>query len=1095
MTKALMQKMRDKVAGTKDKDRCQPEVKQASSNAATQLHLEAKLAGFATYDFSLKAKEIEWSAALQELLGSWENVPADLAIHGCPPWLHPDDSYRFNPALEGENPSATTVEFEQEYRVVQLNGISRWVLDKGNLFYEETAAGRRAVRRSGVLIDITARKSMEQTLQYSLKRLQAIFEHALDAMLLADDQARYIDANPAASLLLGFTHAELLQLSVPDIVPEDARNAFPEMWREFMQAGVQSGVVKLRRKDGGVVDVDYRAVANVLPGLHLSLITDVTNLKLAEKALRESEERFRTLAESMPHFIWEADAQGVTLYLNPAWYKYIGASLDETLSINGMQYWHPDDSEHVFAEWKRSVTSEGAQLYDVEARIRRHDGVYRWFHITAAPVRNAAGEISRWVGMAIDIEARKHAEQELRDKDERLIAAMTASGTGTFHWNITSNEFQCDEAKEKLWDAAPGELSSIAALLERIHIDDRTAFLEALERATHGQELDMEYRILHANGQVRWIAEKGKTYIDRTGRAIYMTGACMDITERKQAEEARVLLAAIVETSTDAIVSTNLSGQITSWNSGAELLYGYGKDEAIGQKIALIIPGERADEHRNLLAKVRCGEKIMPFDTLRRHKDGRSLYVSVAISPVCDERGAVVGSAGVARDISRRKQLEERLHRDAFHDKLTGLPNRALLMDRLAQAIARAQRVRKSYAVLILDIDNFKLINDSFGHLVGDELLYQFAQRVGGALRPEDTFARFGGDEFIILLADVESEAEVVMVAERILAMLQTDLVLSRQSVHVKSSIGIALGDTHYMQANDVLRDADTALYEAKRRGKGQYVFFNITMRNDVVSRLQIETELRNALAQSDLSVAYQPIIDIANERIMGCEALSRWQHDLMGPIEPSRYICIAEETGLIIPLGRSVLEAACQALASWLRSPGVADDFYVSVNLSPKEVMQQDMVIYVADTLKRNGLHGKNLRLEITESVIIQHEKNAAISLNALRDLGIQVCMDDFGTGYSSLSYLHQFPVDVLKVDRSFITELTSKRTSREITRTILGLAQTLDIQAVAEGAETYEQLELLRDLGFRWAQGFILHQPMDRESLAVLLTRTQQH
>lgn len=391
-----------------------------------------------------------------------------------------------------------------------------------------------------------------------------------------------------------------------------------------------------------------------------------------------------------------------------------------------------------------------------------------------------------------------------------------------------------------------------------------------------------------------------------------------------------------------------------------------------------------------------------------------------------------------------------------------------------------------------MDMDNFKLINDSFGHLVGDKLLCAFVDRIQELLRPVDTLSRFGGDEFTLLLEETEDQAAVEQIATRILEALQQPFMLDGNEITVSSSIGIMLGDGACRSADQALLDADVALYEAKRQGKNQYVVFDARMRGEKVSRLYLESELRRALQEVELAVQFQPIVNLQTRQAVGCEALIRWKHPVMGNVDSSRLIQVAEETGLITPLGRFVLDQTCASLAEWLEVQSIPADFYVSVNVSPKEFYSKDLVPYVQATLTKYGLQGSNLRLEVTENVIIRHDREAAAILTRLQAMGIQTCLDDFGTGYSSLSYLHQLPFNVIKVDRSFIQSLTEKRQSREVVRSILGLAEALGMQAVAEGVETEEQLAYAQALGFSWIQGYVLHQPLERSDMLKLFGST---
>lgn len=594
------------------------------------------------------------------------------------------------------------------------------------------------------------------------------------------------------------------------------------------------------------------------------------------------------------------------------------------------------------------------------------------------------------------------------------------------------------------------------------------------------------------DGSTSWLSINTRALKQPGGTPPYpVVASFIDITGRKHSERERALLAAIVKASPDAIASTDLDGKITSWNTGAERMYGYRADEIIGKSISVIMPPECQDELSMILAAIAKGEGVTYFDSVRMNKAGERVDVSVAVTPITDNEGRVSGAAKIDRNISERKRMEEQLQHDAFHDRLTGVANRSLFMDRLEHVVARAGRFGESFAIFVMDMDNFKLINDSFGHLVGDQLLCAFVERIQSLLRPVDTLARFGGDEFTLLLEETEGKAAVEQIASRILGALEQPFQLGQHEIKVSSSIGIVLDETACQSADQAVRNADVALYEAKRQGKNQYVVFDARMRGEEVSRMYLESELRLALQQDHLTVQFQPIVDLNDGEPVGCEALARWKHDVMGRVDTARFITVAEDTGLITPLGRFVLEKACATLGDWLKRPEVPQDFYVSVNVSPKEFYSGDLVPFVGAMLDKYNLRGANLRLEITENVVIQHDREAAAILGQIQVLGVKTCLDDFGTGYSSLSYLQQLPFDVIKVDRSFIQGVSDRQQSREILRAVLGLAKALGMDVVAEGAESPEQLAEIRALGFRWGQGYGLFHPMDRSKLASLLTQ----
>jgi len=437
------------------------------------------------------------------------------------------------------------------------------------------------------------------------------------------------------------------------------------------------------------------------------------------------------------------------------------------------------------------------------------------------------------------------------------------------------------------------------------------------------------------------------------------------------------------------------------------------------------------------------------------------------------------------------EETKEHFRHAAFHDSLTGLPNRGLFTQ-LLQAEIESSKQKSDYmfAVLFLDLDRFKNINDSLGHTHGDLLLVAFAERLERALRPVDTLARFGGDEFAILLSGMSDTTDAVRVAQRIQNELSQPFVLDKNSAFATSSIGIALSSTGYDKPEDILRDADTAMYRAKENGKARYEVFDHGMHARAVSRLQLESDLRQAVEQKEFCVYYQPIVSLATGRLAGFEALVRWNHPRRGLVSPADFIPAAEETGLIVPIGEWVLTEACNRIREWqIASPGHRS-LSLSVNLSARQVAQSDLLERIKEALETSKLNPHCLKLEITESVVMENAEAATLMFKQLRSLGVQLSIDDFGTGYSSLSYLHRFPLNYLKIDRSFVTRLTTDN-DNAIVRTISTLARNLGMEVIAEGIETEEQYQQLRMLGCEYGQGFLFSPPVDNEGVLQLLAK----
>lgn len=467
-----------------------------------------------------------------------------------------------------------------------------------------------------------------------------------------------------------------------------------------------------------------------------------------------------------------------------------------------------------------------------------------------------------------------------------------------------------------------------------------------------------------------------------------------------------------------------------------------------------------------------------------RHRDGRHVWVRVRGTAVRDERGNAYRIAGSFTDITERKRTEERLRHDALHDELTGLPNRSFFTNLLERSIGRARRrPHSAFAVLFLDLDRFKVVNDSLGHTTGDRWLRLIAERLQLCLRPEDSVARLGGDEFTVLLEGIEDASDAVRVAERIQQDLSRPFEVGGHEMVTSVSIGIALSSTGYATPEEILRDADIAMYRAKAQGKARYELFDRDMHVQAVSLLKLETQLRRALERHELRLHYQPIVDFGSGKLTGFEALIRWQHPQHGLLLPSVFVPLAEETGLVVPLGRWVLEEACRQMAEWRKRFPDRPELGVSVNLSGRQLAEPDLAGEVESVIRDTGVEPGALRLEITESVIMENAERTQGTLNRLRDLDVKLQIDDFGTGYSSLSYLHRFPLDALKIDRSFVGGLTEESDNLKIVRSIVGLGHSLGMHVTAEGVETRGQLDILRRLECNQGQGFLFYRPMEAE------------
>ncbi len=519
---------------------------------------------------------------------------------------------------------------------------------------------------------------------------------------------------------------------------------------------------------------------------------------------------------------------------------------------------------------------------------------------------------------------------------------------------------------------------------------------------------------------------------------------------------------------------------------------GYTRDEVIGQPLATFYaPASRAELLTDGAYQTVLRGAAASRERRLLTKDGQVIETLLHAKPEVSDDGTVPSARAMFVDIAERKTLEARLVHLAYHDPLTGLPNRTLFMERLTEALAPAGRRRHPVAVLFLDLDGFKLVNDSRGHHTGDRLLSEVGRRLQSCLQPDALLARLGGDEFAVLLENLADASAAARVAEQLIAALHAPVILDGNETYVAGSVGVAVSTRRRADASDLLRSADIALYQAKAAGRGTYAIFEPRMQAPVVARLERETTLRRALEHDDLLLHYQPVVELATGRVVGLEALVRWAHPERGILPPATFIQLAEETGLIVPLGRWALRAACHWAQEWRTASPTASPLVVSVNLSARQFLQPTLVTEVAEALGDTGLAPHRLELEITETVAMSDRADAQRMLKALKRLGIRLAIDDFGTGYSSLSYLRDLPVDTLKIDGSFVAGLGHDRGSQAIVDAVTTLAHDLGLSVTAEGVETADQAERLRGLGVDCAQGFYFAPPADGQAISDLLAR----
>ncbi|MBW4417645.1 MAG: EAL domain-containing protein [Myxacorys californica WJT36-NPBG1] len=692
------------------------------------------------------------------------------------------------------------------------------------------------------------------------------------------------------------------------------------------------------------------------------------------------------------------------------------------------------------------------------------------------------------------------AEAALRQLEKKYHSIFENAVTGIFQTTPDGRYLSANPALAQIYGyESPEELITALTNIEhQLYVDRncRKEFVTVLQQ--QDAITKFESQVYRKDGSVIWILETARVVRDRDHQVLYYEGFVSDITDTKLIEaalrESEERYALAIQGTHDGLWDWNLELNRIFFSSRWKSMLGYEDSEIANSPYEWLDRIHLEDALKVNQEIAACMEEVTTqFESEHRllHRDGRYLWMLSRGFIVRDAEGKAYRMVGSQTDITERKRAEEQLLHDALHDSLTGLANRVLFMDRLGHAIQLSKRHENYFfAVLFIDLDRFKVINDSLGHMVGDHLLVIIAERLSQCLRVGDTFARLGGDEFVILLDDIRNDEDATEIAERVQQALKHPFQLNGQEIFVTASTGIILSTTRYERPEDLLRDADTAMYRAKALGRDRQQVFDPSMHDHAVALLHMENDMRRALQNQEFRLYYQPIVSIRNNRINGFEALVRWQHPKRGLIAPSEFIPIAEETGLIIPLGWWVMREACRQMREWQIQFPMNPPLTISVNVSSRQFAQPDLVDQVQQILQETGFSAQCLKLEITESTVMENADAAVAMLHKLRDLGIHLSIDDFGTGYSSLGYLHRFPVDTLKIDRSFITNVEDDHEKMEIIRTVVTLAWNLGLDVVAEGVETKRQLAQLKALKCDNGQGYIFSRPMDQAAAAALLS-----
>ncbi len=942
----------------------------------------------------------------------------------------------------------------------------------------------------GIFQDLSGQQKLEKARQRADTLFRTIVEESMDAVLILNAQGHYLLANKAAAEMTGYSVDELVNMHITDLYPDGIQ---PTLFPKVLAGKRGTAHILIQRKNGSTFHAEVYGTPIQIEGelRVLGLIRDISEKITTENELRESSQRFKDFAESSSDFLWEMDADLRFSWFSSRFCEITGIAetvlLGKTRQETGIKNIDPE----IWREHLLTLAKHLPFRSFVHPRTLP-DGNVVWLSIDGQPRFAESGEFLGYRGIGRDITEEVTSRAALK-ASERLfsaafhvspaLSAITVRDTGE-HLDVndawlTTLGFERDEVigntsvNMNIWAGGTQERQKIIARLEN-------------NERVEEQVIELRTR----KGQVREVLASVEPIISEGQTRLFWCG--YDITELNRQKRLLGEAAAVFDTSAEAIIVMDDDGRVINVNPAFVEITGFTLQQVQGRKPNILNSAlHDAEFYESIWRSVKTKGRWRG-ELLDRRADGSTYTCWVNLSEVSNADNHSNKFIALCADIDPIKQSQRQLEHLAHHDMLTGLPNRLLFSERLHLAIAHASRHNRQLAVVFMDLDNFKLINDSLGHDAGDQLLIHVAKLLTGVVRQEDIVARLGGDEFTLLLEDVQSPEQVAVVAEKLMQAFNTPIHIADQAIRASTSMGISLYPRDADNEAQLLRNADAAMYRAKSLGRNTYEFYTSEMTRRAFERITIENSLRQALDNNEFELVYQPQYKLHDRSIIGAEALLRWNHPDLGSIAPDRFIPIAEETGLILPIGEWVLFQACLQARSWLDA-GYAP-IRVAVNLSGRQLEPGTLVPTVCKALSLSNLPAHLLELEVTETSIMSKAIRAGQQLEQLRQMGIRIAIDDFGTGYSSLSYLKQLPVAHLKIDKSFIQDLPDDPEDAAICEAIIALAKSLGLKVIAEGVETARQANFLSAACCEKAQGYYFARPLNTTAMMALLAEAKQ-